>query len=183
LAGTIFKFTPDGDRIIFGSVPGTTTGNEPQQNWGLAFDSAGNLYAADGGAQTIYKFAPNGSRTVFVGPSAFAAGEYPVGLAFDSSGNLFVSIDALSNFSGNDTILEFNPQGVKISTFATGLSFPRGLAFDSSGYLFVAEVNQPDANPPQPGDILKFPPGGGPPTVFASFSIGRPEFLTFGPPR
>ena len=181
LAGTIFKFTPDGERIVFGSVPGTTGDNEPQQNWGLAFDSAGNLYAADGGAQTIYKFAPNGARSVFVGPSAFDPSVYPVGLAFDSYGNLFVSTNALSNFSGNDTILEFNPQGVKISTFATGLSFPRGLAFDSSGYLFVAEVNQPELN--QPGDILKFPPGGGSPTVFASFSSGRPEFLTFGPPR
>src|SRR5438874_9081801 len=65
-ASTIFKFTPDGERIVFGSVP--------SQGWGLAFDSAGNLYAADGGAQTIYKFAPNGTRTVFVGPSAFAGG-------------------------------------------------------------------------------------------------------------
>ena len=181
LAGTIFKFTPDGERIVFGSVPGTTGDNEPQQNWGLAFDSAGNLYAADGGAQTIYKFAPNGARGVFVGPSAFDPSVYPVGLAFDSYGNLFVSTNALSNFSGNDTILEFNPQGVTISTFATGLSFPRGLAFDSLGNLFVAEVKQPEAN--QPGDILKFPPGGGLPTVFASFSVGRPEFLTFGPPR
>ena len=63
-ASTIFKFTPDGERIVFGSVP--------SQGWGLAFDSAGNLYAADGGAQTIYKFAPNGTRTVFVGPEAFA---------------------------------------------------------------------------------------------------------------
>ena len=45
-AGTIFKFTPDGERIVFGSVPGTTGDHEPQQNWGLAFDSAGNLYAA-----------------------------------------------------------------------------------------------------------------------------------------
>jgi DNA-binding beta-propeller fold protein YncE len=180
VAGTIFKFTPDGERIIFGSVPGTTGDNEPQPSWGLAFDSAGNLYAADGGAQTIYKFAPNGARTVFVDPSAFDTSVYPVGLAFDSYGNLFVSTDALSNFSGNDTILEFNPQGVKINTFATGLSFPRGLAFDSSGYLFVAEVKQPEAN--QPGDILKFYPDGTR-TVFASFSIGRPEFLTFGPPR
>src|SRR5262245_23185479 len=51
-ASTIFKFTPDGERIVFGSVPG--------QGWGLAFDSAGNLYGADGGDQTIYKFAPNG---------------------------------------------------------------------------------------------------------------------------
>src|SRR5262249_5172425 len=83
LAGTIFKFTPHGERIVFGSVPGTTGDNEPQPNWGLAFDTVGNLYAADGGAQTIYKFAPNGTRSVFVGPSAFDASVYPVGLTFD----------------------------------------------------------------------------------------------------
>jgi sugar lactone lactonase YvrE len=166
-ASTIFKFTPDGERIVFGSVP--------SQGWGLAFDSAGNLYAADGGAQTIYKFAPNGTRTVFVGPSAFAEGESPVGLAFDSSGNLFVSIETFSD-PGADSIVYFTPTGVE-STVATGLTFPRGLAFDSSGNLFVAEANAiPD------GDILRFPPGGGPPTVFAS-GFGRPEFLTFGPPR
>jgi hypothetical protein len=64
--------------------------------------------------------------------------------------------------------------GVK-NPFATGLTFPRGLAFDSSGVLFVAEANAiPD------GDILKFDTGG--PHVFAS-GFGRPEFLTFGPPR
>ena len=172
-AGTIFKFTPSGERIVFGSVPGTP--DATQANWGLAFDSAGNLYAADGNAQTIYKFAPNGTRTVFVGPSAFAPGESPVGLAFDSSGNLFVSIETFSD-PGADSIVYFTPTGVK-STFATGLTFPRGLAFDSSGNLFVAEANAiPD------GDILKFPPGGGSPTVFAS-GFGRPEFLTFGPPR
>ena len=38
-AGTIFKFTPSGDRIVFGSVPGTP--DATQANWGLAFDSAG----------------------------------------------------------------------------------------------------------------------------------------------
>jgi len=167
LASTIFKFTPNGDRIMFGSLP--------SQGWGLAFDSAGNLYAADGGDQTIYEFAPNGTRTVFVGPSAFAEGESPVGVAFDSNGNLFVSIETFSD-PGADSIVYFTPIGVK-STFATGLTFPRGLAFDSSGNLFVAEANAiPD------GDILKFPPGGGPPTVFAS-GFGRPEFLAFGLPR
>ena len=166
-ASTIFKFTPSGERIVFGSVP--------SQGWGLAFDSAGNLYAADGGAQTIYKFAPNGTRTVFVGPSAFAEGESPVGLAFDSSGNLFVSIETFSDPVA-DSIVYFSPAGLK-STFATGLTFPRGLAFDSSGNLFVAEANSiPD------GRILKFPPGGGSYTLFAS-GFGRPQFLTFGPPR
>jgi len=169
-ASTIFKFTPSGDQIVFGSVPG--------QGWGLAFDSAGNLYAADGGDQTIYKFAPDGTRTVFVGPDAFAPGESPVGLAFDSSGNLFVSIETFTD-PGADSIVYFSPIGVK-SPFATGLTTPRGLAFDSSGNLFVAEAGVPEI---PGGDILTFPPGGGSPTVFASFSIGRPEFLTFGPPR
>ena len=176
-AGTIFKFTPSGVRIVFGSVPGAP--DPPVVNLGLAFDSTGNLYATASSAQTIYEFAPDGTRTVFVGPDAFESGEYPAGLAFDSSGNLFVSIETFTDPEAG-SIVYFSPTGVK-SPFATGLIIPRGLAFDSSGNLFVAEVNQPEAN--QPGDILKFPSGGGPPTVFASFSRGRPEFLAFGPPR
>ena len=176
-AGTIFKFTPDGERTIFGSVPGAP--DPPVVNLGLAFDSTGNLYATASSAQTIYKFTSDGARTVFVGPDAFEPDEYPAGLAYDSSGNLFVSIETFTDPEAG-SIVYFSPTGVK-STFATGLTIPRGLAFDSSGYLFVAEVNQPELG--QPGDILKFPPGGGPPMVFASFSVGRPEFLTFGPPR
>jgi len=168
--GTIFEFTPSGDRIVFGSVPGV-----PNFNFGLAFDSTGNLYAAASGGQTIYKYAPNGTRTVFVGPSAFATDESPRGLAFDSSGNLFVSIETFT-VPGADSIVYFTPASVKI-TFATGLTAPRGLAFDSSGNLFVAE-----SNPAPDGDILKFAPGGGTPTVFAS-GLRRPQFLTFGPPR
>jgi len=178
-AGTIFKFTPSGERIVFGSVPGTTPGNLLQASQGLAFDSAGNLYAADSGAQTIFKFAPNGTRNVFVGPSAFAPGAYPAGLTFDSSGNLFVSTECIAPFfcePGSDTILMFTPDGMQ-STFATGLTTPRGMAFDSSGNLFVAE-----ANPIPDGDIKEFLPNGSFLKVFAS-GFGRPEYLTFGPRR
>jgi hypothetical protein len=170
--GTIFEFTPSGERIVFGSVPGVP--DNDSANFGLAFDSAGNLYATASGAQTIYKFAPNGARTVFVGPSAFATGVDPVGLAFDSSGNLFVSTE--SDAPGSDTILKFTPRGAE-STCATGLTNPRGLAFDSSGNLFVAETN-----PAPDGDILKFATCGATPTVFAT-GLSLPQFLTFGPPR
>jgi DNA-binding beta-propeller fold protein YncE len=173
-ASTIFKFTPSGERIVFGSLP--------SQGWGLAFDSGGNLYAAQGpvsfgGDPTIYKFAPDGTRTIFAGPNAFAPGEYPVGLAFDRNGNLYVSIETFSD-PGNDSIVYFDSNGVKYP-FATGLTFPRGLAFDSFGNLFVAEAN---AIPN--GDILEFPAGSHEPNYppFAS-GFGRPEFLTFGPPR
>jgi glucose/arabinose dehydrogenase len=165
-AGTIFKFTPSGERIIFGSIPG--------QGWGLAFDRAGNLYAADGGDQIIYKFT-NGTKSIFVKSIAFGPNQFPVGLAFDGLGNLFVSTEGEP---GNDAVLKFNSNGMALGPFATGLTNPRGLAFDSStGNLFVAEAN---ATPV--GDILEFPSGGGPSTVFAS-GFGRPEFLTFGPPR
>jgi DNA-binding beta-propeller fold protein YncE len=167
----IYKFAPDGTRMLIGSI-GDVHGFD------LALDSAGNLYAAAAGdlggeARTVYKFAPDGTRTVFVGPSAFAEGTGPVGLAFDSTGNLFV---ATEGDPGNDTILVFTPDGME-STFATNLTNPRGLAFDSFGNLFVAETN-----PAPDGDILKFAPGGGAPTVFAS-GIDVPEFLAFGPPR
>ena len=165
----IYKFAPDGTRMLFGSVPG---GFVTAGGFGLALDSVGNLYAAAADDQTIYKFAPDGTRTVFVGPSAFADGTGPVGLAFDSTGNLFVSTEG---DPGNDTILEFTPDGME-STFATGLNNPRGLAFDGSGNLFVAE-----SNPAPDGDILEFPTAGGK-IVFAS-GIDLPEFLTFGPPR
>ena len=162
---TVYKFAPDGTRTVFGTISGA--------GFGLAFDSAGNLYAADADDQTIYKFTPGGTQSVFVGPSAFTENAFPVGLAFDSAGNLFVSTEG---DPGNDTLLEFTPNGME-STFAAGLTNPRGMAFDGSGNLFVAETN-----PAPDGDILEFAPGAGEPTVFAP-GIDSPEFLTFGPPR
>ena len=168
--GTIYKFAPDGTRSIFGSIPG--------QGNGLAFDSEGNLFAADFGAPgispSIYKFTSDGTRTVFAGPNAFTGGTGPAGLAFDaSSGNLFVSTQG---DPGDDAILEFTPNGME-STFATGLTNPLGLAFDGSGNLFVVEENEaPD------GDILEFAPDGSELPVFAS-GLNYPENLAFGPPR
>ena len=62
-ASTIYKFTPGGVQSTFGSMSG--------QGFGLAFDSAGNLFAADSLDHTIYKFTPDGTQSTFVGPSAF----------------------------------------------------------------------------------------------------------------
>jgi len=120
LAGIIYKFAPDGTRTVFGTTPG--------QTFALAFDGAGNLYAADAFDVTIYKYAPDGTRTVFVGPSAFTSTQLPAGLAFDTSGNLFVT--TLGN-RPNDAILVFTPTGME-STFATSLNNPHGLAFDAA---------------------------------------------------
>jgi hypothetical protein len=153
----------------------TTFADLPGQIFGLAFDSAGNLFAPSGAFQTdlfIYKFLPDGTRSVFVGPSAFTSGA-PIGLAFDRFGNLFVSTESAG--VNPDAILKFTPDGME-STFASGLSWPRGLAFDRAGNLFVAEAVPPPPNL-SVGDILKFTPDGVE-SVFAS-NLFVPEFLAF----
>ena len=168
-ACTIFLITPGGAISTFGSTPG--------ESFGLAFDSAGNLFVADSADNTVFKFTPAGVQSVFAGPSNFTAVQGPVGLAFDKSGNLFVSTEGNQP---NDAILKFTPAGA-VSTFATGLSqVPRGLAFSANGHLFVAETGFDS-----PGDILEFTPEGAR-TLFAS-GLGRPEgnggaeFLVFKP--
>ena len=51
--------------------------------FGLAIDSAGNVFEADGETGQINKFTPGGVQ------STFATGVIPMGLAIDSAGNLF----------------------------------------------------------------------------------------------
>jgi len=100
-ASTIYKFTPDGVQSTFGSLPGA--------GFGLAFDRAGNLFAADWWFQTIYKFAPDGTQSTFVGPTAFDPDHGPIGLAFGRFGNLFVSLYLGDAPCSNDRIVKFTP--------------------------------------------------------------------------
>ena len=163
LASTIYKITPGGVLSTFGSVTG--------QGLGLAFDSAGNLFASSASDQNIYKFAPDGTRSVFVDPTAFDPDHGPVCLAFDRFGNLFVSLEGAAGVPcNNDKVVKFTTGGVE-SDFATDVCFPWGLAFDRNSNLFVTERTSPT----QSGDILKFTPDGNF-TVFDS-ELADPNFL------
>jgi sugar lactone lactonase YvrE len=141
---TIVKYTPGG----VGSVFASTGLSGPEA---LAFDAAGNLYAANFSGNNIEKFTPGGVGSVFA--SNF---NHPFGLAFDSAGNLYSE----NNSDGaGSTIWRFTPQGV-ISVFATRLTVgPRGLAFDSQGNLYAA-ISELDPNIAGPSAIQKFTPAG-----------------------
>lgn len=124
----------------------------------LAFDSAGNLYVADGANSTIRKISPAGVVTTVAGRPlepghADGAGniaqfDSPTGIVVDGSGNLYVAE------SGNHDIRKISSVGV-VSTLAGApgvagaadgsgtaarFNFPMGLALDSAGNLYVADV-------------------------------------------
>jgi len=96
---------------------------------GLAFDSDGNLFVADGDAQ-IMKVGPDGGAS-----SLFVASNAGGALAFDSSGNLY----APNPGTGGDTISVFNRSGDLIQTISDpSLISPSGIAFDEGGNFYVS---------------------------------------------
>ncbi|MGD0746048.1 MAG: PEP-CTERM sorting domain-containing protein [Verrucomicrobiota bacterium] len=117
----IYEFTPGGTQSTFASGL-----NYP---YGLAFDSSGDLFAANsildiGTGGYVSKITPGGVQ------STIPSGPDPKGLAFNSAGDLFET----DYHSGN--IYEYTPGGV-LSTFATVSPAPQALAFNSAGNLFV----------------------------------------------
>jgi len=118
----------------------------------MVFDPSGNLFVANGKANSIKKITPSGVKTTI-------ATDLDVdGMAVDAFGNLFVSRKSENTNASDGVILKFTPDGSS-SVFVSNISHPKGLAFDSLGNLYLA---YPDRN-----SILKFSPSGKQ-TMFAS---------------
>jgi acid phosphatase type 7 len=103
---TIRKITPDGTVTTLaglaqysGSADGTNSDARFSYPWGVAVDSAGNLYVADQYNYEIRKVTPAGMVTTLAGGSYGSADGigraaqfyYPVGVAVDRQGNLLVA--------------------------------------------------------------------------------------------
>lgn len=144
---TIEKITSTGSASVFAS----TGLNIPR---GLAFDGAGNLYAANYGDGTIKKFTPGGSGSLFAsGGSSSGVG----GLAFDTAGNLYVANQNTSSIS------KFTPGGAGSTFYSDGittrpqLNSAFGLAFDSASNLYVSDFG---SSPTLGRHIERITPGG-----------------------
>jgi len=118
----IDEFTPGGALTTFAST------SYSLEN--MAFNSAGDLFAAVYGGGNIYEY----TNGVAVQKGTFASGlNEPFALAFNSAGDLFVTD------LGSGNIYKFTPDGAR-TTFASGFSDgATSLAFDSAGDLFVSD--------------------------------------------
>ena len=112
-----FDTTGNNGAIIAASM-NTFASTNLSNPFGLAFDSSGNLYAANLGNSTISKFNASGGYVSNITSNLSS----PYGLAFDSSGNLYAANP------GNNTISKFGPSGNFLTSWNTG-SQPRFLAF------------------------------------------------------
>jgi hypothetical protein len=162
----IKKITPAGAVSIFagslgnaGSDNGLGAAAKFNSPWGMAIDSAQNIYVADSLSSNIRKITPSGQVSTLAGPSDGSTGAtdgtgaaarftYPRGLTVDASGNVFVA-DTYNNM-----IRKINPQGV-VTTLAgrtlrgytngwadvAQFNRPEGIAVDAAGNLFVADTS------------------------------------------
>lgn len=161
---TIRKINPAGEVSTLagtagqrGSADGIGASARFSGPYGLAADSAGNLYVADEYNFTIRKVSPAGEVTTLAGTpgqagsadgtGAAARFDFPLGVAIDAAGSIYVAD------SGSATIRKVSPVGEVITLAGTARVFgsadgvgpaarfsaPSGLAVDSAGQLFVAD--------------------------------------------
>jgi hypothetical protein len=172
----IFVFAPHAkrrpSRYIRQGVGGACT---------IAFDTTGQLYAANTDGASVSVYAPAGKPGAFKFVREITQGvRHPNALAADQSGNLFVS-NCLSCWYSSPT----KPDSV--TAYASGSSSPRltihdgidgpvALDVDSKGLLYVANV--PFKNGTfQPGSVAVYAPGGRKPLRQITDGIDWPTSL------
>jgi len=95
--------------------------------FGVAVDSAGDVYVADTGNGRVVKVSPGGTQTVV------ASGSYdPYGVALDSAGDLYIADGA------NARVVRISTTGVQ-TTVGSGFVTPEGVAVDKAGNVYVAD--------------------------------------------
>jgi sugar lactone lactonase YvrE len=158
--------TPDGFVTTLAGLPGSSGTNDGpggtarfSSPFGVAVDTAGNLYVADTGNNTIRLVTPAGVVTTIAGSAGIFGSADGVGTEARFIGPYDVAVDIPGNVyvadSGNDAIRKITPDR-EVTTLAGQLAvrgyvdaagsdarfhFPHGVAVDGAGNVFVAEVN------------------------------------------
>lgn len=149
----VFKITPEGEVSVFATGLVGASGN--------AFDSKGDLFQSNIGANRISRITPDGTVSTFVSQGI----SNPVGIAIDAEDNLFVAN------CGNNTITKVTSDGVSTQFSSSPLlSCPNGIALASDGNLYIANFGN--------GQVLRVAPNGSA-TTFANLPGNNNGHITF----
>jgi len=141
-----------------GKTDGTGTAARLSSPYGIAVDSAGNVYVVDSNDNTLRKITSAGVVTTLAGSpgesglidgtGAVARFSVPQDVAVDSAGNIYVCDH------GNHAIRKITPAGVVTTLAGSGqpgltngngrsaaFKFPAGIAVDSSANVYVADTD------------------------------------------
>ena len=193
--GTITTIAGTGE-FGFGGDGVLAAGTRLAFPYGVAVDSAGNLYIADTGNRRIRKIDSTGTITTIAGtgefgfsgdggPAVEAELRRPHGVAVDSAGNVYIadsSDHSIRKVDSTGTITtiagtgEFGFSGDGGPAAVARLAFPRGVAVDSAGNLYIADSGN--------RRIRKLTPGGGstpPNPTGPALTPGLPVSFSRGP--
>lgn len=161
-AGVIRAFAGDSTPGFGGDGGPATSAQIFPSNGGLAVDSIGNVYIADGNNQRVRKVTPAGIISTVAGngsagysgdggPATSAQLNFPTYLTVDSTDNLYISdssnsrirkVDSagiITTFAGNGNVSFSGDGGPAINA---SVNSPGGIAFDAAGNLYISEPGE-----------------------------------------
>ena len=178
--GTLIETVADNGTGGFQGDGGLVASAEIDTPWGLAFDSAGNLYIAEEGtSQCVRQVPPGGIFSTVAGATHFAGDggpatqarlSFPASVASDGSGNLYIADTQnhrirqvtqggnISTIAGNGTSGSAGDGGQAANATVTD---PIGFSLDGAGNLYFSDSAANRVRMITPGGIISTVAGNG----------------------
>ncbi|MBF2708974.1 T9SS type A sorting domain-containing protein [Flavobacterium soyangense] len=161
-AGVVTTFAGSGTNGFVNGIGTSASFNNP---YGVAVDSAGNVYVADSMNNAVRKITSSGVVTTLA-----VSFNYPTGVSVDTAGNVYVadyghnqiqkitSTGIIATFAGNVSNTAGSADG---TGYAASFNGPADVAVDSAGNVYVADQSNNKVRKISPAGVVTTLAGSG----------------------